>query len=1063
MLSTDKIHVRVVDITRTPLPRANVVLKRLDGTGKASKLDFDKHSGLFTSEPMEAGLFRVEVSATNLQAQMRELRIPHAATPEMFILGKPNAIYYQRGTMKVPVEPRENLIAVTLTQEPRQKREEDSIRRLAEELGMKPVKVSEHITRNNVRVFACKPDMSTEARNRLIGLLAQADAVALAGPVLELHEETLSYLTDQLIVKCQPSVTREKADKIASDMGLRVVRSIPALGNGYLLSGKLRSDLSLLDAAQKLNALDEVIYAEPNLVETSNFFAITPPDFLVPQQWHIPLIGLPDAWETLRNANPPGTVIGGAGDQTFGSENITIAVYDSGIESATTGGVTTPRHPDFRGNVTSGAPKVTALFNFATMAPNNDGITNDHGMGCAGVAAARANNPSGVPGENEGVAGAAGNCPVIGLVAPFGFPNLRWSDSFLWMSGFDPGWVADGTSYPVGTVFPVPLARGIDVHTSSVRIPDVGLMDDTLDFLATFGRGGRGVISCVAAGNTPTNIAHPANNTIADHDKIITVAASINTDVRSSYSCFDPSIDVCAPSNGGAGQGAPGKVTTDLIGGGNLAGVTGGALNYRNNFGGTSSATPLTAGVAALMLSINPDLNWIQVREILRNTAVKIDAANTDPFGQWTTDPGTGNPVFSQWYGYGRVNANAAVIAARDYGSPCDAVIRDNLADTGAVPSTGWHANSPDIWTRTTDDPIPALAYNVAGPHENPRRGQDNFVYLRVRNTGTQATNEIYLRALICHFPGFEFRYPQEWQPSVMPGTPVPSPLVPGTYLIGEALADNLAPGTDTIVKIRWDQDLVPAENVVIGGITVNWHPCLLAEASPHDSGPAAGSHDVKRYNDLAHKNIAIDDPGSGFSAHGVIVGSSHPEGVRSLILDRSSMSADARILIAIDDESLMKRWIELLRAGHYSAVQDLPWRRKPKLELSSSVREAANEKLITLLDRSRLSMTLAGGRELILEGAPGTRLSLGDMIRSDPLPELSIENLNGRTVLVFGGEAASSLELPMPIRGGRYIALALAVDHEKGEDWGLLRSTQRLNSGEFSPGYEMRSAKSRN
>ena len=75
--------------------------------------------------------------------------------------------------------------------------------------------------------------------------------------------------------------------------------------------------------------------------------------------------------------------------------------------------------------------------------------------------------------------------------------------------------------------------------------------------------------------------------------------------------------------------------------------------------------TPLVAGVAALMLSVNPQLNWEQVRNILRNTAVEIDSANTDPIGQWTTDI-HGNPLFSPWYGYGRVDALKAAQRARD-------------------------------------------------------------------------------------------------------------------------------------------------------------------------------------------------------------------------------------------------------------------------------------------------------------------------------------------------------------------------------------------------------------
>jgi subtilisin family serine protease len=87
-------------------------------------------------------------------------------------------------------------------------------------------------------------------------------------------------------------------------------------------------------------------------------------------------------------------------------------------------------------------------------------------------------------------------------------------------------------------------------------------------------------------------------------------------------------------------------------------------------FGGTSSATPLCAGVAALVLSANPALSWTEVRDILQTTAVKIDKANIDPIGKWLDADGNAcaesgePPVFSKWYGFGRVDAAAAVTAA---------------------------------------------------------------------------------------------------------------------------------------------------------------------------------------------------------------------------------------------------------------------------------------------------------------------------------------------------------------------------------------------------------------
>jgi subtilisin family serine protease len=73
--------------------------------------------------------------------------------------------------------------------------------------------------------------------------------------------------------------------------------------------------------------------------------------------------------------------------------------------------------------------------------------------------------------------------------------------------------------------------------------------------------------------------------------------------------------------------------------------------NYTDGFGGTSSATPLVAGIIGLMLSINPDLTEKEVRAILMRTAEKIGDKNS-----YKPDPETGNS-HSELYGYGRVKS----------------------------------------------------------------------------------------------------------------------------------------------------------------------------------------------------------------------------------------------------------------------------------------------------------------------------------------------------------------------------------------------------------------------
>ncbi len=114
-----------------------------------------------------------------------------------------------------------------------------------------------------------------------------------------------------------------------------------------------------------------------------------------------------------------------------------IAVFDRGIQSETVATQARAVHSDFAGTVTSGAEKISVFFDFATMSPNNDMLVNNHGMLVAGVASAHADNPSVVPGEAEGIAGAAPNCQVMAIIRPDdGRPEVEFSDAYIWMAGF---------------------------------------------------------------------------------------------------------------------------------------------------------------------------------------------------------------------------------------------------------------------------------------------------------------------------------------------------------------------------------------------------------------------------------------------------------------------------------------------------------------------------------------------------------------------------------------------------------------------------------------------------
>jgi len=155
------------------------------------------------------------------------------------------------------------------------------------------------------------------------------------------------------------------------------------------------------------------------------------------------------------------------------------------------------------------------------------------------------------------------------------------------------------------------------------------------------------------------------------HKSVLAVAACTSTGRRAEYSNYGTHVSLCAPSsnfdpldvqrpvqglgivtadNEGEGPGYnPRSLYTGLVG--------------DTAFGGTSAATPLVAGVAALVRSVNPDLPAAEVRKILTMNTTRI---GTEPGGEATgNSPGTYQvDGRSEWFGYGRVNAAAAVNAA---------------------------------------------------------------------------------------------------------------------------------------------------------------------------------------------------------------------------------------------------------------------------------------------------------------------------------------------------------------------------------------------------------------
>ncbi|MBX3436166.1 MAG: S8 family serine peptidase [Planctomycetaceae bacterium] len=259
----------------------------------------------------------------------------------------------------------------------------------------------------------------------------------------------------------------------------------------------------------------------------------------------------------------------------------------------------------------------------------------NHGTAVAGVIAAEADNGIGISGVAPG---------VKLLVVRLGESNSSGSFSITVASmAAAVYYVAGRTANGLGTW------RGADVANHSYGTgSEIPAMTAAFEWAATNGRGGLGLANFVSSGNGGgSTVSFPANLSTT-----IAVGATGNNDVRSSYSQYGTALDFVAPGGNGPDfgyiwttdrTGSNGYVSSDYVG-----------------MNGTSFSAPTAAGIAALMLSVDPTLTFQQVRQIMRDTADrnKVTGVTFDSSG------------FNLEYGYGWLNAHSAVVAAQEFNAP---------------------------------------------------------------------------------------------------------------------------------------------------------------------------------------------------------------------------------------------------------------------------------------------------------------------------------------------------------------------------------------------------------
>ncbi len=477
--------------------------------------------------------------------------------------------------------------------------------------------------------------------------------------------------------------------------------------------------------------------------------------------------------------------------------NTKIAIIDSGVQL---------NHPDLQSNLsnlsydteTSTSPSQVYLF---------------HGTFVAGICGAVTNN-----GQN--IAGVAPNTQIISVSNSLS----SYPDSLLTSQKLAEG-INWSVSSPDGKADIINNSWGFidynNLFSSSV-------LEDSIIIATTTGRVNKGCIVVFAAGNEDqSGLRYPSNN--PNLDLLNVGAIDINGNVAS-FSSIGEGLDVVAP-----GQCI---VSTDL-----------GSSTKIDS--GTSFAAPHVAGVAALMLSVNPCLTRQQVYDIIEQTAQKVNPT----LYNYAVTANRPNGTWNEQMGYGLLDAYAATQMAKTLaGTHLDLYIKDNTADLGAEPNntttTLW--NSPNIWVRNDQD--------GGTTHQAPRYNQatPNYVYVKVENkscfptTGNEQVQLYYSRPTTSTPTTTSAAFRSSFTP------------ITGTewVLIDTVDMPILVAGKETTLEFPWT---LPDPVGMYGCTSTTFSTSLLAKiVTTTDANAVAETgnilNNIKNNNNIAGKNLIVID-----------------------------------------------------------------------------------------------------------------------------------------------------------------------------------------------------------
>ncbi len=550
------------------------------------------------------------------------------------------------------------------------KKEENQIvtRALPEDLAKRGIEEGvEQVSSGSSKITVKKED-----RDTMMDELRESVVTHHAYSVEDVDNEFL--ITDRIIITFKEKMSNEKLGEFIAKYALTIVQKYSE--KDYLLQLTNQTGMNPVKLVVQLheNEGDVIDYCEHDLNQRMMKFDVPMPvDNKFINQWHLHDALSDPSFDSRSSSNCDGAwnLL-----NNFGSPDIVIGVTDDGCRLD---------HLDFDSVdkfAQWGYMQGTSLINRDSISADPQKMYqsgSDHGTACCGVSAADV--------DASLTVGAAPGCRLL---------PIKWESNGDYLD------IGDSKLLTV-LYF---IEDKVDILSNSWgNSPFYTVSNQVLNKINQLsvngGRRGKGIVFLWAAGNENCPINHSGNldipftngfnpypnwvgvrtskvfiHNLASCPGVMHIAALASNAQRSHYSNYGSDISVCAPSSNShtywrlpvTGLG----VTTS----------TGQFPMWQSGFGGTSSATPLVAGVAALVISANSNLTALEVISILKSTASKnlyiqkypqTPPTTLDPDTSWDISPGAPSDngsfndigaaegTWSPWFGHGRVDALEAV------------------------------------------------------------------------------------------------------------------------------------------------------------------------------------------------------------------------------------------------------------------------------------------------------------------------------------------------------------------------------------------------------------------